>query len=36
MIPIDFDHLNILIMLVLAFFSFRGYQNDTLAIESES
>jgi hypothetical protein len=33
MFALDFDHLNVFIMLVLALITFRGYQRQTLAIE---
>lgn len=36
MFSVDLDHLNILVMLILAFFSFKNYRGDTLALEYES
>lgn len=36
MFSVDLDHLNILVMLILAFFSFRNYRGDMLALEYES
>ena len=35
MFSVDLYHLNVLIMLILAVFSFRAYHSDTLAIDYE-
>lgn len=36
MILLDIDNLNILVLFILAFISFKSYQADHHAIESES
>jgi hypothetical protein len=36
MILVDFDNLNILVLFILAFISFKGYQADAHVFDSES
>jgi len=36
MFPLDFDNLNILVLFILAFISFKSYQADNYQMDSES